>query len=203
MRHAHWFLAFFGLVGVACGGSPDSNAPASDDSTESDLKKGSALPPIALQYVGEYDWVPNTPGGDIQWLRIHRNGTYTLHWAMDEEGIDETGKVRVDVAGTQENGTAGPGYPIVFHLNDAHPGTPPDAKTATLPDCCSGTIHLTLPLEQTEFDLKASSSVGPDEDACDATHGSWTDDDADPTTGLYCLCPKHQVYIPSAGGCVE
>jgi hypothetical protein len=191
-------LALFALVGIACGGSSD---PGAGD--ESDIKKG-GLPPIALQYVGDYDWVPNTSGGDVQWLSIHRDGTYALHWAMDEQGDDELGKItKVDVAGTQENGTTGPGYPIVLHLTQSHPGIPPDPKTVTIGDCCSNKVTLGLSVEKKDLALAPTKSVGPNESACDATHGSWTDDDADPKTGLYCLCPHGTVYIPSAGGCVK
>jgi hypothetical protein len=48
----------------------------------------------------------------------------------------------------------------------------------------------------------ASGNVGPNESVCDASGGSWTDDDADAATGLYCVCPTGTAYIPSAGGCV-
>jgi hypothetical protein len=53
------------------------------------------------------------------------------------------------------------------------------------------------------FALVADGIVGPDETLCDATGGRWTDDDPDPTTGLYCVCSGGRSYIPSAGGCVE
>src|SRR5262249_23890716 len=41
------------------------------------------------------------------------------------------------------------------------------------------------------------------EDACDATGGLWTDDDVDPATGLFCICPAPKVLIWSEGGCTE
>jgi hypothetical protein len=41
-----------------------------------------------------------------------------------------------------------------------------------------------------------------DEDLCDSTGGHWTDDDADPATGLYCVCGPGSWFIPSSGGCV-
>ena len=40
------------------------------------------------------------------------------------------------------------------------------------------------------------------EAACDATHGKWTDDDPDPASGLFCICPLHEVLVWSAGGCI-
>ena len=182
------------LAAVACGGA--TNDPAAD--SESDVKKAEALPPLALQYVGLYAWQPNTPGGDIQTLEIRRDGTYRAHWAMDEEGIDETGTIHVNFGNPED----GPGYPVVFHLTDAAKKTPVDPLTATISDPGTNKIHLKLTVEKTEFDLVATKPVGPDESICDDSHGSWTDDDADPATGLYCVCPKKKVYIPSAGGCV-
>ncbi len=41
-----------------------------------------------------------------------------------------------------------------------------------------------------------------DEELCDNTGGGWTDDDADPLTGLYCICPSPDLFIPASGGCV-
>ncbi|HEY8072997.1 MAG TPA: hypothetical protein VIF62_02780 [Labilithrix sp.] len=175
---------------VACGGA--TSDPSAD--TESDVKKAEALTPIALQYVGTYEWKAGTPGGAIQTLEIHRDGTYRAHWAMDDEGIDETGTVRA---------SAGAKYPIVLHLTDSAKKKPVDPLTATISDPGTNKIHLKLPVEKTDFDLVATASVGPNESICDDSHGSWTDDDADPATGLYCICPKKRVYIPSAGGCVK
>jgi hypothetical protein len=40
------------------------------------------------------------------------------------------------------------------------------------------------------------------ESACDDTAGLWSDDETDPATGLFCVCPAHKVLIWSAGGCV-
>jgi hypothetical protein len=202
MRSLLSWVSVFALVAVACGGSRSGGAdPTEDDFTK---KKGGALPPIALQYVGTYDWQPSTPGGDVQWLSIQRDGTYTLHWAMDEQGNNESGTIAsVDVASTQENGTKGPGYPVVLHLKNSGKQIPEDPKTATFSDCCSGKVTLGLTLEKTSFDLKANGSVGPDESICGKSKGSWFDDDADPKTGLYCVCPAGQAYIPSLGGCVK
>jgi hypothetical protein len=37
---------------------------------------------------------------------------------------------------------------------------------------------------------------------CDASGGTWHDDDPDPQTGLFCTCSSRDVYMPSRGGCV-
>jgi hypothetical protein len=42
-----------------------------------------------------------------------------------------------------------------------------------------------------------------DESMCDATGGAWSDDDADPKTGLFCGCAAKLSFIPSLGGCVH
>jgi len=42
-----------------------------------------------------------------------------------------------------------------------------------------------------------------DEELCDRTGGRWTDDDADPATGLYCVCAAGSSFVPAEGGCVR
>ena len=51
--------------------------------------------------------------------------------------------------------------------------------------------------------LRLARPTTSDEELCDATAGQWTDDDADPATGLYCVCPAGAHFIPSSGGCVR
>ncbi len=51
-------------------------------------------------------------------------------------------------------------------------------------------------------DLTLQRPAASDEDLCDGSGGSWTDDDPDPRTGLYCVCPAAELFIPAAGGCV-
>ena len=55
-------------------------------------------------------------------------------------------------------------------------------------------------------DGSTQTLVGPwiadNEGMCDATHGTWHDDDVDPATGLRCTCGQDEVYMPSRGGCV-
>ncbi|HUJ25099.1 MAG TPA: hypothetical protein VLW85_03715 [Myxococcales bacterium] len=49
--------------------------------------------------------------------------------------------------------------------------------------------------------LQLERPAASDEDLCDSTGGKWTDDDADPATGLYCICPAATHFIPASGGC--
>jgi hypothetical protein len=51
--------------------------------------------------------------------------------------------------------------------------------------------------------LQLSRPPKSDEELCDSTQGRWTDDDPDPATGLYCVCPAGTVFIPGKGGCVN
>jgi hypothetical protein len=51
--------------------------------------------------------------------------------------------------------------------------------------------------------LQLSRPQKSDEELCDSTHGRWTDDDPDPATGLYCVCPAGKTFIPGKGGCVD
>ena len=70
------------------------------------------------------------------------------------------------------------------------------ARTATI-EAYDGKLHVgadTLQLQRPPY---------ADEDLCDSTHGRWTDDDADPATGLYCICPPREHFIPASGGCVR
>src|SRR5262249_11765547 len=78
------------------------------------------------------------------------------------------------------------------------PGTPPatigpDAKfshaTLVVTLAGGGTVTLT-----SDFAL-----IG--EDACDKSGGQFTDDDADPKTGLFCVCPAPKVWLHASGGC--
>jgi hypothetical protein len=67
-------------------------------------------------------------------------------------------------------------------------------RTATI-EAYDGTLHL----DGTALQLERPTAS--DEDLCDATQGQWTDDDADPATGLYCIC-RGGDFIPASGGCV-
>jgi hypothetical protein len=51
--------------------------------------------------------------------------------------------------------------------------------------------------------LQLSRPPKSDEELCDSTHGVWRDDDPDPATGLYCVCPAGTAFIPGKGGCVS
>jgi hypothetical protein len=59
----------------------------------------------------------------------------------------------------------------------------------------------TLELESERLKLRRPPQS--DEELCDASKGQWTDDDADPKTGLYCICPGATAFIPASGGCVS
>ena len=50
--------------------------------------------------------------------------------------------------------------------------------------------------------LTLQRPAASDEELCDQSSGTWLDDDADPQTGLYCLCAADALFIPASGGCV-
>jgi hypothetical protein len=163
---------------TSCGTGPDpANAgPASDTLAVEES-------PFALQFAGTYR-NPSTSFGAIESLTFDRDGRYFAklagRWWL------ERGIVRVGPEKT---------LPLTFQLFDGH-----QRWTATVRDY----DHL-LYLERDGSDaiLAADGIVGPDETVCDESGGMWTDDDVDPGTGLYCLCPAGEVYLPSGGGCVR
>jgi hypothetical protein len=68
--------------------------------------------------------------------------------------------------------------------------------TATI-DAYDGKLHVAKAAT-----LQLVRPATSDEELCDSTRGQWTDDDPDPATGLYCICPAPARFIPSLGGCV-
>jgi hypothetical protein len=59
---------------------------------------------------------------------------------------------------------------------------------------------LTFELAGTTEHLIASTQASTEE-LCEASGGTWLDDDRDPMTGLDCSCASGARYIPSQGGC--
>ena len=139
--------------------------------------------PFALQFAGTYRNVA-ADFGSIESLTLDRNGRYLAR--MAGQWLPETGVVRV-----------GPGttLPLTFHLLGGH-----ERWSATVRD-----YDRTLYVERSgaHVALPADGIVGPDETLCDESGGTWTDDDVDPRTGLYCICAPGEVYLPSDGGCTR
>jgi hypothetical protein len=142
------------------------------------------LAPFALQFAGVYD-APAAPPAAPSWVELARDGTYVA---------------RAQGSSVQESGTFGASATVVLPLTfQMTPDVGSAVWTATITDY-DGQLHVSAAAGVSI--LAAVCTVGPNEALCDATAGSWTDDDADPTTGLYCLCPPGTVYLPSEGGCV-
>ena len=59
----------------------------------------------------------------------------------------------------------------------------------------------TVRYETTPIPLPSFADRWPQQSACDASGGDWTDDDPD-SRGLYCVCHDGAAYVPSAGGCI-
>jgi hypothetical protein len=162
----------------SCGSPAD---PAETAATSDALSVGES--PFALQFAGTYR-NPSPHFGSLESLTFDRSGSYSAqiagHW------LPERGVVRV-----------GPGttLPLTFHLFGGH-----EQWSATVQDY-DRVLHVER--NGASAALPADGVVGPDETLCDESGGMWTDDDVDPRTGLYCVCPPGEVYFPSGGGCLR
>ena len=179
-------LAVLALGGCA---AATDGAPGADegDSTATADELRSRLPiPYILQFVGTYVNAGAT-SGQVKSLTLARTGRYTASIA---------GSTKV------ERGS----FFSVSHLsgkpsdNTLHMVTTGLGWTATIEGYTS---KLQLARTGDVTHVTATGFVGPNESICDDSQGSWTDDDADAATGLYCVCPAGKAYIPSAGGCVH
>jgi len=163
---------------TSCGAAAD---PVEATST-SDLLPV-AHSPFSLQFAGTYR-NPTASFGSIESLTLDRDGRYLAklagHW-LPEGGVARVG--------------SGTTLPLTFHLFGGH-----ERWTATVRD-----YDRVLFVERNGASsaLAADGIVGPDETLCDESGGMWTDDDVDPRTGLYCVCPPGEVYLPSGGGCLR
>ena len=163
---------------LGCGSPPgDETGTAAGE----EALRGRAHPPIAqvLQYVGAY-----TGDGPFASLELHRDGTFTA----TVDGARKTGRYE------------GPHAPAsVVKLVLITQGA---SFTATVPSEWTTKQRLVVTHAGRTETLVSPWDAGS-ESMCDDTHGSWTDDDPDPTTGLFCVCPPPKQYIPSLGGCTR
>jgi hypothetical protein len=166
------------LVVAACGGnSNDAGTSASED----DLT-ATAPTPYVLQYVGRYE---RSADGDVDSVFLKRDGTFTAT-------IATTAKHGVFVGPREAKD------PLVVSL-------------VMHGDYVRGTVRANWEEMRYEIDVDHygrkttlySAFPAGGEDMCDDSGGAWTDDDPDPATGLYCVCPEAQAFIPSLGGCVR
>ena len=175
------------LALTACAAPTDGPTTADENDPGTTSEELRARVPLAyvLQFVGTYENAA-APTGQIRKLVLARTGRYTA-WT--------TGKT------TAERGA----FYSVSHLSD------PRLETLRMVTKGLGwtakiegnTSTLTLTRSGATSTVTATGFVGPNESICDESQGAWTDDDADPATGLYCVCPAPKVYIASAGGCVH
>jgi hypothetical protein len=168
---------------TACGASPDGSTPSAE--TEQDLSARKPIP-FVLQYVGRYD---GDGTGHIDFVTLDRSGMLSI----SIDGHVHAGRFYgpTDVPESRETPT------LKLDTSSGH-------WSARVDDDAPWKDHDTLAITihgSTET-LTAPWSSGR-EAMCDATRGSWTDDDADPATGLFCLCGAHRSFIPSLGGCVR
>jgi hypothetical protein len=174
------FLLGFAIAG--CGGAPSDDA-AQVDGTDEELKAKAPIPYV-LQWVGKYD---GDGAGDVDWVVMRKTGTF----AAKIGGVTKTGRF------------VGPSKPgqwplvVVFITNgDSFKGTISQWSNA------SGNAVMKIAHHGVTETATAPWKSGG-ESMCDDTNGSWADDDADPATGLFCVCNAPEKWIPSQGGCVR
>lgn len=136
--------------------------------------------PFLLQYVGEYD-APS--GSAFNRIVLHADGTMEATTAGQTLEGNFTGSGRPGDASASVEMEDGRAFNMSFASTSAS-DIPP----------------------QVQASIDGQTLVGPwvagGESMCDATDGTWHDDDPDPQTGLYCTCGARDVYLPSRGGCV-
>jgi len=144
-----------------------------DPSTAADEADAAAAPSaFTLQFTGRYQAPADA-------LELRRDGTYA---APGEEGRFRSPPGRRVL-------------PLRLQLRSSNGG----AWTAVI-DAYDGRLRAMR--GGSEETLQLVRPPQSDEDLCDATGGQWTDDDADPHTGLYCVCGAGTWFIPADGGCV-
>jgi hypothetical protein len=139
------------------------------------------LPPFALQFMGTYR--PDTHG-TTDALVLRSDETYQLTLGAKIEG----GTFGVDPEARKR--------PLDLDLL-ANDGTKWSATIAGT----EADLHVERGGVAVNWDL-VRIDPRSDEDLCEATHGTWDDDDPNPATGLFCDCPASTNFIPAQGGCV-
>lgn len=176
-----WILAVTAAALVACGSAP------SDEPLDSEGEDVTSAPiPLVLQFVGRYEDKSAAPGA-LESLKLYRSGRYRATFA---------GKASAET-GSYHGPTRLPKDLLPLKLVLVTRGKQWKASIGAW----NGAMTVTR--DGSTSHLAAVDQVGPSEDLCDASGGSWTDDDVDPTTGLFCVCNAGKVYIPSSGGCVR
>ncbi|HEX8795041.1 MAG TPA: hypothetical protein VF765_29040 [Polyangiaceae bacterium] len=144
------------------------------------LPPASAPGPYLLQYVGEYD---GPSGANYSRIVLHADGT------MEVTGAGQTLQGNFTGSGRAGDATA--------------TAQTEDGRTIALSFAATSPTDVPAQVQMT---IGAQTLVGPwvagGESMCDASGGTWRDDDPDPKTGLYCTCSASDVYMPSRGGCV-
>jgi hypothetical protein len=151
--------------------------------TEEELSARRPIPYV-LQYVGEYR---GDGAGRIDWIALRRTGTF----AASVDGAVLTGKLF---------GPSKPATPLTLTL--AGGGRKLTAVVREGYDTQPAHPRLDVAIDGRVETVTARWPSG-NESMCDDGVGTWTDDDADPATGLFCVCPAKQTFIPSKGGCVR
>ncbi len=130
--------------------------------------------PFTLQFTGRYE------GAEV--IELKRDGSY---FALTRAGVEQ---------GHFSSPAAQRTLPLEIRLR-SH-----GRSRKALVDAYDGKLRVLRGPEPESLQL--SRPQASDEELCDQTGGQWTDDDPDPATGLYCVCPAGAAFIPAKGGCV-
>jgi hypothetical protein len=158
---------------LSCLATAACGAVAGGDEAQALEAAATAPSPFTLQFTGRYE------GAEV--IELRRDGTYV---AITSAGCEQG---RFSSAPAQRT------LPLEIRLR-----TRGRAWKASV-DAYDGKLRLLRGAPQTLQLLRPQKS---DEELCDATHGRWTDDEQDPATGLYCVCPAGTSFIPGKGGCM-
>src|SRR5579884_114264 len=163
-------LAFAGtaVAAVACTATGTGALPA-------------AAPPapFLVQYAGEYD---APAGSSFDRLVLHADGTLEA----TSDGATSTGVYVGSGAPGDASASVqledGRRFAISFGVTQA-------ADVPVQP-------QVSIALAQGSAETLTGPWLAGGESMCDATGGTWHDDDPDPSTGLLCTCDGHDVYMP-------
>ena len=181
-------LAGCSLTLAACAPiAPDASGESASDSADALSKRPI---PFVRQMAGTY--YADDSDADVQMVEVRPTGRYRVtFWDGSTESGSYRGpsKVPSPLGNTAKLVFLTTGFKFTGVVADGY-GTSPTTLTITRD---GGDTHLTL-------DRPATA----DESLCDDTGGAWSDDEADPTTGLFCDCPSTAPsFIPSEGGCTH
>lgn len=150
---------------------------ASSDVEADDAALAAPPTPFALQFVGTYQGAP-----PLVRLSLRRDGSFL---ALTDSGAEQ---------GRVFSSPSSRALPLELRFRGK-------GRWTAVIEAYDGRLRVSRGADEQVLQLIRPQVS--DEELCDSTGGSWTDDDADPATGLYCLCAAGSSFIPAEGGCLR